>query len=134
MTTLADGEAAVSLGWGTPGSGSDRTIRGSVGERVHRLGGAAGPGWPLSGRAHLSVVTGLLSLSSLEARLAAQPEPCGVVFVDLDGMKDVNDRHGHEVGDRLLQRAAVRFEDGVCWAYRTQATSPSPSDQEPSEG
>ena len=84
-----------------------------MGERVQRLGGAAGPGWPLSGRAHLSVVTGLLSLSSLEARLAAQPEPCGVVFVDLDGTKDVNDRHGHEVGDRLLQRAAVRLSKVV---------------------
>jgi len=59
------------------------------------------------------VVTGLLSLSSLEARLGAQPEPCGVVFVDLDGMKDVNDRHGHEVGDRLLQRAAVRLSEVV---------------------
>ena len=80
---------------------------------MQRLGGAAGPGWPLSGRAHLSVVTGLLSLSSLEARLGAQLEPCGVVFVDLDGMKDVNDRHGHEVGDRLLQRAAVRLSKVV---------------------
>ena len=58
----------------------------NVGARVQRLGDAAGPDWPRPGRAHLGVVTGLLSLSAVEARLAAQPGPCGVVFVDLDGM------------------------------------------------
>ena len=58
-------------------------------------------------------MTGLLSLSALEARLAAQPGPCGVVFVDLDGMKDVNDRHGHEVGDRLLRWPPGRLSQVV---------------------
>lgn len=32
-----------------------------------------------------------------------------VLFVDLDGFKPVNDRHGHEVGDLILQRVAERF-------------------------
>lgn len=36
-------------------------------------------------------------------------EMLGVLFIDLDGFKSVNDRHGHEAGDRVLIEVARRF-------------------------
>lgn len=54
------------------------------------------------------------------ARQRRHPDQlCAIVFFDLDGFKDINDRHGHKAGDAVLRetaaraRAAVRRNDTV---------------------
>lgn len=44
------------------------------------------------------------------ARAARHDSTMGVLFVDLDGFKQVNDTQGHEVGDRVLREAAQRIQ------------------------
>jgi len=38
---------------------------------------------------------------------------CALIFLDLDHFKPINDRHGHGVGDRLLQQVARRLQGAV---------------------
>ena len=60
-------------------------------------------------------LTGLLNRRSFEAAVLAEfekrtpPESVVMAVLDLDGFKTVNDRHGHEVGDRVLKMAAERL-------------------------
>ncbi|WP_028080298.1 sensor domain-containing protein [Solimonas soli] len=77
--------------------------------------------------AHYDALTGLPNRVMLQDRLrqawlAARQRGArllGVLFLDLDRFKDINDRHGHEVGDLVLKatadrlRAALRESDTV---------------------
>ncbi len=46
-----------------------------------------------------------------EARCARFGHRAGVMILDLDGLKTVNDSSGHEAGDEMLQRAAATIRD-----------------------
>lgn len=73
-------------------------------------------------QANRDSLTGLLNRRGLEAAFALgrSDHACGVLAVDLDGFKLVNDRHGHEAGDEVLietarrLKAAVRDTDLIC--------------------
>ena len=42
----------------------------------------------------------------LQASAERTGQPFSILLVDLDGFKDVNDRHGHLTGDFVLQEVA----------------------------
>jgi diguanylate cyclase (GGDEF)-like protein len=60
-------------------------------------------------QAAVDELTGLATFRVLQDRLAQEiarshrtQQPCGVLFLDLDGFKDLNDTHGHEAGNQVL--------------------------------
>jgi diguanylate cyclase (GGDEF)-like protein/PAS domain S-box-containing protein len=80
----------------------------------------------LTERAVRDPLTGLANRALLEERLrgslardARSGEATGVLFLDLDGFKEVNDRHGHAVGDAVLRAVA----DRLCAAVRPSDTA-----------
>jgi diguanylate cyclase (GGDEF)-like protein/PAS domain S-box-containing protein len=53
----------------------------------------------LNDRLHQAILTG-----------SRQRKSAAVLVMDVDGFKEVNDTHGHHVGDQLLQHIALRLE------------------------
>ena len=87
---------------------SRRFVIAGVGARVHAARQAVtDPLTNLPNRAGL--VAGLDRLAAAPARAETGATEIVVLYVDLDGFKDVNDTHGHLAGDRLLVGAASRL-------------------------
>lgn len=64
-------------------------------------------------RAERDDLTGLLGRRTIHQRIAAAPPGSVVLLVDLDGFKEVNDEHGHVVGDAVLEASAGRIATAV---------------------
>lgn len=62
--------------------------------------------------ARTDALTGLLnrhSVMEVTGRWVEEQRPFSLIYIDLDGMKRVNDVFGHAAGDALLRAAAVRL-------------------------
>ncbi|WP_197457396.1 diguanylate cyclase [Crenobacter luteus] len=109
---------------------SEQTLEARVAERTKELERAnarlIASENKLSHLAHHDPLTGLANRLLLHERLASAllraqrgDSRLGVLLIDLDGFKPINDRFGHDAGDRLLVavagalRAAVRDTDTV---------------------
>ncbi|UWP88752.1 bifunctional diguanylate cyclase/phosphodiesterase [Aliiroseovarius crassostreae] len=69
-------------------------------------------------QAHIDVLTGLLNRAALGEYLedvirdaSAGRKEIALLFMDLDGLKQVNDRLGHAAGDQVLKRVSDRLRN-----------------------
>lgn len=72
-------------------------------------------------QATYDALTGLLNRAAfferleglLEVAVAENTPSLGLMFIDLDHFKQINDTHGHAVGDRVLQTLAARLQSAL---------------------
>jgi diguanylate cyclase (GGDEF)-like protein/PAS domain S-box-containing protein len=86
---------------------SDVTAMKRVEERLHRL-------------ARVDDLTGLPNRRQFEEKLAQalarhrrEQRPMALLFLDVDRFKQINDQHGHGVGDEVLKEFALRLRASV---------------------
>ena len=117
-TWVLHGVAAVAGPDGRPAwfavSAQDITERRRIEEELRAATAA------LTEQAVRDPLTGLANRTLFEERLrgalsrdARHGGSTGVLFLDLDGFKDVNDQYGHAVGDTVLRTVAERLTAGV---------------------
>ena len=74
----------------------------------------------LESQAHTDALTGLGNLRLLQRSIGHMLElqkryghPFGLLLMDIDGLKRINDAHGHQAGDRLLMQVAMSLRRSI---------------------
>ncbi|SCX70659.1 diguanylate cyclase (GGDEF) domain-containing protein [Pseudomonas sp. NFACC32-1] len=124
VNAIADAAARLSEGADVSipllkGSREVETLSAAIRHLVDSLTRKRGQLAVVEGIAYRDVVTGLPNRAALDkyvqavrSEAGASPD-FGVLCVDLDGFKPVNDRFGHAVGDALLREVGIRLMTAV---------------------
>src|ERR671917_277835 len=74
----------------------------------------------LESQANTDPLTGLGNLRALQRQLAnlldvhrRYRHPFGLLLMDIDGLKRINDSHGHQAGDRVLMQVAMSLRRSI---------------------
>ena len=74
----------------------------------------------LDSQAHTDPLTGLGNLRELQRQLGQLVDlqkryghPFAVLLMDIDGLKRINDAHGHQAGDRVLMQLAMSLQRSI---------------------
>lgn len=115
-----DLRGALLAGLASPPNAEDRRALREIASRFAVAIAAVERELALFERAHFDALTGLPNrrlcydrLSQALARARSERERLAVLFIDLDGFKNVNDSLGHSVGDELLKEIASRLREAV---------------------
>jgi diguanylate cyclase (GGDEF)-like protein len=101
-------------------SDPDVVLLGELASRLSVAVGAADREQELFNRAHFDSLTGLPNrrlcydrLGQAIAQARGEGHELAVLFIDLDGFKDINDSLGHSRGDELLRQTALRISGSL---------------------
>jgi diguanylate cyclase (GGDEF)-like protein/PAS domain S-box-containing protein len=113
--TTKDGAASVPMSVTIVNLLDDRTVEGLVVNAID-ITALAESRARLRHLAHHDPLTELPNRASLTDRLqdaltaaVVRGSRVNLIYCDLDGLKSVNDRHGHEAGDHVLREVAARL-------------------------
>lgn len=88
--------------------------------RLEHIAAAHTRGNLLESQAHTDTLTGIANRRRLDdelersvARARRSGEPLSAVLIDLDRFKQINDQHGHQIGDRVIIETVQRLGESI---------------------